>query len=147
VLEALVGSQKSEARMRDRARIVLLAADGMASRGIGRAVGCTPGTASKWRGRYAKDRMAGLSETGDWRAEPKYGREHDKRFWRCSIGRRPTAMQTGPRRCCPGSWATPTNNISGGSSGRRRSIFPAANPGAGAQTRSLWRRLTLSVST
>jgi|SRR5882724_1566445 transposase len=80
VLEALVGSRKSEARMRDRARIVLLAADGMASRGIGRAVGCTPGTASKWRGRYAKDRMAGLSETGDRRAEPKYGREHDKRI-------------------------------------------------------------------
>jgi hypothetical protein len=27
----------------------LLAADGVASRAIGRAVGCTTGTASKWR--------------------------------------------------------------------------------------------------
>ena len=66
--------------MRHRARIVLLAADGMASRAIGREVGCEPGTVSKWRVRYAKDRMAGLSETGDRGAEPKYGREHDKRI-------------------------------------------------------------------
>jgi hypothetical protein len=48
VLEALAGS-RSEARMRDRAQIVLLAADGMASRASGRAVGCEPGIVSKWR--------------------------------------------------------------------------------------------------
>lgn len=79
-LEALAKSRKSEARMRDRARIVLLAADGLASRAIGRAVGCTPGTASKWRGRYARDRLAGLSETGARGAEPRYGPEHDRRI-------------------------------------------------------------------
>jgi hypothetical protein len=49
--------------MRDRARIVLLASAGAASRPIRREVGCTPGTASKWRVRYASQRMAGLSET------------------------------------------------------------------------------------
>jgi transposase len=79
-LEALAGSRKSEARMRDRARIVLLAALGAASRAIARDVGCTPGTASKWRVRFASHRMAGLSETGDRGAEPKYGLEHDKRI-------------------------------------------------------------------
>ena len=56
-LEALAGSRKSEVRMRERAGIVLLAAGGMGSRAIGREVGCTPGTASKWRVRYARDRM------------------------------------------------------------------------------------------
>jgi transposase len=80
VLEGLANSRKSEARMRDRARIVLLAADGLASRAIARAVGCTPGTASKWRVRYAKDRLAGLSEAGDRGAEPRYGSEHDRRI-------------------------------------------------------------------
>ena len=79
-LEALANSRKSEARMRDRARIVLLAAEGLASRAIGRAFGCTPGTASKWRVRYAKDRLAGLSETGDRGAAPRYGPEHDRRI-------------------------------------------------------------------
>jgi transposase len=79
-LEALAGSRKSEARMRDRARIVLLAASGIASRAIAREVSCTPGTVSKWRVRFASHRMAGLSETGDRGAEPKYGPEHDKRI-------------------------------------------------------------------
>lgn len=79
-LTALANSRKSEARMRERARIVLLAAEGLASRAIGRAVGCTPGTVSKWRVRYAKDRLAGLSETGDRGAEPRYGPEHARRI-------------------------------------------------------------------
>ena len=79
-LEALADSRKSEARMRDRARIVLLAASGTGSRAIAREVGCTPGTASKWRVRYAGHRMAGLSETGDRGAEPRYGPEHGRRI-------------------------------------------------------------------
>ena len=58
--------------MRQRARIVLMAADGVATRAIGRTVGCTTGTASKWRVRYAEQRLAGLGETGDRGAEPKY---------------------------------------------------------------------------
>ena len=66
--------------MRERARIVLLAAAGVASRGIAREVGCTPGTASKWRVRYARDRMAGLGETGSRGAAPKYGPEQRKRI-------------------------------------------------------------------
>ncbi len=45
-LEALTGSRKSEARMQERARIVLLAASGLPSRAVAREVGCTPGTAS-----------------------------------------------------------------------------------------------------
>src|ERR1700761_2023817 len=80
VLEALAGSRKTEARMRDRARIVLLASAGTASRAIARDVGCTPGTASKWRVRYANKRMAGLSEPGDRGNEPKYGPEHGQRI-------------------------------------------------------------------
>ena len=79
-LEALAGSRKSEARMRDRARIVLLAASGAGSRAVAREVGCTPGTASKWRVRYASHRMAGLSETCDRGAEPRYGPEHGRRI-------------------------------------------------------------------
>src|SRR5260221_13698870 len=79
-LEALAGSRTAEARMRDRARIVLLASAGMASRAIAREVAFTPGTASKWRVRYANERMAGLSETGDRGNAPKYGPEHGQRI-------------------------------------------------------------------
>src|SRR6202051_3088636 len=79
-LEALAGSRKAEARMRDRARIVLLASAGMASRAIAREVRCTPGTASKWRVRYANERIAGLSETGDRGNPPKDGPTHGARI-------------------------------------------------------------------
>jgi transposase len=50
------------------------------TRAIGRAVGCTTGTASKWRVRYAERRLAGLDETGDRGAEPKYGPDTDRRI-------------------------------------------------------------------
>src|ERR1700722_12069955 len=109
--------------MRDRARIVLLASAGMASRAIARAVGCTPGTASKWRVRYAHDRMAALSETGDRGNEPKYGPEHGQRAsWRCWISHHPLGIPIGQPRCWRANWWTSTV--------RRRSIYRAANPGA-----------------
>ena len=79
-LEALARSTRTEHRLRQRARIVLLASAGMATRAIGRAVGCTTGTASKWRVRYAERRLAGLDETGNRGAEPKYTAATDKRI-------------------------------------------------------------------
>ena len=79
-LEALVRSTKCEARMRFRARIVLLAAAGTGTREISRRLRCTIGTASKWRVRYARDRLAGLSEVGDRGAKAKYGPEHQERI-------------------------------------------------------------------
>ncbi len=79
-LETLARSTKAEYRLRQRARIVLMAAAGMASRAIGREVGCTTGTASKWRVRYAAKRLSGLNETGNRGAEPKYTAETDKRI-------------------------------------------------------------------
>jgi len=42
VLEALVRSPKTKVRMRDRTRIVLLAANGIATHDIGLVVGCAP---------------------------------------------------------------------------------------------------------
>jgi transposase len=81
-LEGLVRSRKTEHRLRQRARIVLMAADGRATRQIGRAVGCTTGTASKWRVRYSARRLAGLDETGNRGNEPKYSADTDRRILR-----------------------------------------------------------------
>ncbi len=61
-LARLARSTKMEHRTRLKARIMPMAAEGAATRTIGRAPGCTTGTASKWRARYAKDRLAGFSE-------------------------------------------------------------------------------------
>lgn len=79
-LDGLARSRTAEHRMRQRARIVLMAAEGSATRAIARRVGCTIGTASKWRVRYAEKRLAGLDETGARGAEPKYTAETDRRI-------------------------------------------------------------------
>lgn len=97
-LEGLARSSKSEYRMRQRARIVLLAAAGAATRAIAREVGCTIGTASKWRVRYAAHRLTGLAETGKRGAEPKYSAE---------TGRRILATLDGPPPAGHGRWTAP----------------------------------------
>jgi len=79
-LEGLARATKTEHRTRMKAQIVLMAADGAPTRAIGRALGCTTGTVSKWRVRYAKDRLAGFSEAGNRGAEAKYGIETDRRI-------------------------------------------------------------------
>ena len=97
-LEGLARSTKSEHRMRQRARIVLLAAEGLATRTIARRVGCTIGTASKWRVRYAADRLAGLDETGHRGSDPKYT---------AATGRRILATLDGPPPPGHGRWTAP----------------------------------------
>lgn len=81
-LDGLARSTKTEHRLRQRARIVLAAADGMATRAIGRKIGCTTGTASKWRVRYAEHRLAGLGETGNRGNAPKYSFDTTRRILR-----------------------------------------------------------------
>ena len=61
-LEGWVRSGTTEHRLVERARVVLLAAAGMASRAIGRELGCARGVVSKWRVRFAKERLAGLAD-------------------------------------------------------------------------------------
>ena len=115
-LEGLARSTKTEHRLRQRARIVLLAADGVASRSIGRAVGCTTGTASKWRVRYARKRLAGLDETGERGAEPKYTTETNKRARRGrSSARAASARHTGhrQRRARPPATALSSDHVGG----------------------------------
>src|SRR5882757_3952142 len=65
-LEALARSTKTQYRLRQRARIVLLAAGGMATRAIGREAGCTTGTGLEVAG--ALRRKAACRPRRDWRA-------------------------------------------------------------------------------
>src|SRR3954470_19099615 len=50
------------ARAGERARIVLLAADGVPGQQIAERVGCAEGTVVTWRGRYAERGLAGLAD-------------------------------------------------------------------------------------
>jgi hypothetical protein len=97
-LRGLARSTKTEYRLRQRARIVLMAAEGRATRAIARNVGCTIGTASKWRVRYAEKRRAGLDETGERGAEPKYTTETGRRNLAVLDRPPPAGFARGPRR-------------------------------------------------
>src|SRR5215213_5009855 len=50
------------ARKVERARIVLLAADGVPGTAIAARVGCAEGTVVTWRRRYAESGLAGLAD-------------------------------------------------------------------------------------
>jgi transposase len=61
-LERRARDRGAPARVAERARIVLLAADGLTGPQIAQRVGCTEPTVIKWRRQYAKDGLAGLED-------------------------------------------------------------------------------------
>src|SRR5215218_4837612 len=62
VLEAWVRAATVEARVAKRARIVLLAADGVSNRAIGERFGLHYNQVAVWRSRYAEFGLAGLDD-------------------------------------------------------------------------------------
>src|SRR3954452_23502450 len=61
-LERRARDKGAPARGVGRARIVLLAADGVPGQQIATLVGCAEGTVVTWRGRYAEHGLAGLED-------------------------------------------------------------------------------------
>jgi transposase len=74
-LESLVRNPRTNRRVMMRARIVLAASEGRKSIEISKALGVDYRTVRKWRVRFAKERMAGLSERVRSGAPPKYAEE------------------------------------------------------------------------
>src|SRR3954464_979722 len=67
-LRRRAGDRGAPAREVERARIVLLAADGVPGQQIAAMVGCAEGTVVTWRGRYAERGLPGV------RALPRPGK-------------------------------------------------------------------------
>ena len=61
-LERIARAASAEARMVERARIVLAASEGLTAAQIAERVGCAQRTAKKWRGRYARLGLNGLRD-------------------------------------------------------------------------------------
>ena len=132
-LEALVRSTKCEARMRFRARIVLLAAPGTGD------AGDQPSAAL--HDRHGVEGGGFAMRAIVWRvcrksaiAAPRRNMVRNIRnaSWRCWIDRHLRATPTGRPRCWRANSATFMSSISGVSCEPRRSICPAASPGARA---------------
>lgn len=83
LLEARLRAPTTEQRHVLRARIVLLAAEGGSTRGIGRELGIMPRTASLWRIRFAEAGLAGLADKprpGGRASSAKYDAGSDRRI-------------------------------------------------------------------
>jgi len=79
-LEGWLRASTTEQRYVKRARIVLLAADGMASRAIAREVRVMPGIVSIWRKRFAASGIEGLKDKPRPGAKPVYTTATDRRI-------------------------------------------------------------------
>jgi transposase len=79
-LEGWARAPTTEQRLAERAKIVLAAATGMASRAIAREVGCARGVVSKWRVRFASDRLAGLRDAPRSGKPRTYREDADRRI-------------------------------------------------------------------
>lgn len=71
-LEAWTRAGSTEQRYAQRARLVLAAARGDATTSIARHFGVRPATVSKWRTRFAAQRLAGLEDEPRSGAPPRY---------------------------------------------------------------------------
>src|SRR6185312_6143336 len=80
VLEARVRAPTTEQRDVFRTRIVLLASEGQSTRSIARTLNTMPRTVSTWRGRFAREGLAGLAERPRPGPAPKYTRETGRRI-------------------------------------------------------------------
>ena len=90
VLEARLRAPTTEQRQVLRARIVLLAADGLASRAIARELGIMPRTASMWRIRFAETGLDGLAD------KPRPGGRTSSAKYDANSGRRILALLDQP---------------------------------------------------
>ena len=79
-LEAMIRSSKTEHGIVERARIVLLAAEGRSTRSIAAELGTWPGRVSRWRKRFAGERLAGLHDLPRPGPPPRYTASTAKRI-------------------------------------------------------------------
>jgi len=63
-----------------RARVILLAADGLANKAIAKEIGLSRATVILWRQRFAKSRLEGLQEMPHPGAKPKYDQTTERRI-------------------------------------------------------------------
>jgi transposase len=98
VLEARLRSPTTEQRDVLRARIVLLADEGRSTRSIAKNVQVMPRTVSLWRGRYAREGLAGLADKPRPGPAPRYDAESNRRILAVLDGPPPAgfARWTGP---------------------------------------------------
>ena len=93
-------SSKTEQRMVERARMILLASDGLSGKEIALKMGTREARVSKWLRRFALDRIAGLNDNArSAEKRRKYTSVSEKRILQALDGRRLQATAAGTDGC------------------------------------------------
>ena len=80
VLESWVRSGTSEHRAAERARMILRLADGATNESVARELGTRAARVSKWRTRFAAERLVGLSDAPRSGKPARYGQAAERRI-------------------------------------------------------------------
>src|SRR5438270_2096170 len=90
---------KSEHRLVERARIILLAGEGRTNEQIAKALKTRTARVSKWCQRFGMKRLAGLGDAERSGKPAKYDDNTEKRVWDCSTKRLRKATHDGMAGC------------------------------------------------
>jgi hypothetical protein len=116
-----------------RAKIVLMAAAGLATRLIARELGVMPRTVSVWRNRFADEGLDGLQERprpGGRASAAKYDATTDRRILDKLAEPPPAGMARWTGGLSRRPWAMSATSMSGAFYAPRRSISTQPSPGA-----------------
>lgn len=97
-LESWVRQPKAEARLVERARIILWAADGLTNQAIAARLDTRPARICKWRLRFDQERLAGLADDFRPGRVPSMTKRPGNDCWRSWIKLRPKVTRLGPAR-------------------------------------------------
>jgi transposase len=77
-LRSWLAAGKTERRMVFRAEVILAVAEGLGNEAVAERLGTRPATVSKWRGRFARERLAGLVDAPR-SGKPRHYRSADEK--------------------------------------------------------------------
>lgn len=104
MLECLIRGRKIEARLKERARIVLRGIDGVGIKDTAKEMGLNKDTVSLWRCRFLTAGVAGLHDQPRSGAPRKHGLNCANASWRNLNWRHQRDLATGTAPCLQTPW-------------------------------------------
>src|SRR5438128_12128423 len=103
-LRSWLAAGKTERRLAFRAQIILAVAEGLSNEAAAGRLATRPATVSKWRGRFARNGLAGVADAPRSGKPRHYEAKDERGFSRLWIRRRRPDMPVGMAPCCPSLW-------------------------------------------
>src|SRR5437867_3208816 len=139
-LSARLAAGKTEWRLAFRAQIILALADGLTNKAAAGRLATRPATVSKWRGRFARDGLAGVADAPRSGKPRHYDAEDERRILGALDAPPPAGYARWNGTLLASIWAISPSTRSGGCCGSTRSRWSGGGAGASAPIRRSHRR-------